>query len=79
MFPALLAKVFQQVDTVKRSIETTDEARNLLSAPEEIPELASLRSKAPTTTEWRIYDHCAALTRLYAIYERFVEEVIADC
>ena len=29
-------------------------------------------------TEWRIYDHCAAVTKLYAIYENFVEDLIRE-
>jgi len=78
MFPALLTKVLQQVDTVRRSIETTDEARNLLSSAPNLAELATLRGKAPSSTDWRIYDHCAALTRLYAIYENFVQEIVGD-
>ena len=32
----------------------------------------------PSSTKWRIYNHCAALTRLYAIYENFVEGLLAD-
>ena len=32
----------------------------------------------PKTKEWRIYDHCAAVTKLYAIYENFVEDLIRD-
>ena len=32
----------------------------------------------PRTQEWRIYDHCAAVTKLYAIYENFVEDLIKD-
>jgi hypothetical protein len=32
----------------------------------------------PKYKEWRIYEHCAVLTRLYAVYEDFVEELISD-
>src|SRR5262245_54767141 len=31
---------------------------------------------APGDTEWRLYDHCAAVTRLYAIYEQFVTAAV---
>lgn len=78
MFPALLAKLIQQVDTVRRSIETSDAIRKLLSRSTGDGELESIKDQSPTTTEWRIYDHCAALTRLYAIYESFVDEIVSD-
>lgn len=78
MFPALLTKIIQQVDTVRRSIETSDQARNILSASGDLGQLAPLKLTSPSTTDWRIYDHCAALTRLYAIYENFVEDIVTD-
>jgi hypothetical protein len=41
------------------------------------PALASTEL-APDKLEWRIIDHCAAVTRLYAIYEQFVHEMIRE-
>ncbi|MGD1920686.1 MAG: MAE_28990/MAE_18760 family HEPN-like nuclease [Pleurocapsa sp.] len=38
----------------------------------------ALQKDIPKTQEWRIYDHCAAVTKLYAIYENFVEDLIKD-
>jgi hypothetical protein len=32
--------------------------------------------RTPDLTEWRIIDHCSAVTRLYSIYERFVHELL---
>ncbi|MEQ8537583.1 MAG: MAE_28990/MAE_18760 family HEPN-like nuclease [Coleofasciculus sp. D1-CHI-01] len=37
-----------------------------------------LTQDAPEPKDWRIYDHCAVVTRLYAIYERFVEDLIRE-
>lgn len=33
---------------------------------------------APDRIDWRIIDHCAAVTRLYAIYEQFAHETIRE-
>lgn len=40
--------------------------------------LSRLLSGAPDKLDWQIYDHCAALTRLYAAYERFVGELVGE-
>ena len=32
----------------------------------------------PSEIEWKSYDHCAAVTQLYAIYEHFVEDLISE-
>jgi hypothetical protein len=40
--------------------------------------LASLVPSAPGKLDWQVYDHCAALTRIYAAYERFVSDLVAE-
>src|SRR5579859_315417 len=40
--------------------------------------LSRLVPGAPSKVDWQIYDHCAALTRIYAAYERFVGELVAE-
>jgi hypothetical protein len=40
--------------------------------------LAGLLPGVPDKLNWQIYDHCAALTRLYAVYEQFVGELVAE-
>jgi hypothetical protein len=40
--------------------------------------LSRLVPGEPRKVDWQIYDHCAALTRLYAAYERFVGELVAE-
>jgi hypothetical protein len=32
----------------------------------------------PNKLNWQVYDHCAVVTRLYAIYEKFVKNLITD-
>lgn len=33
---------------------------------------------APNDTDWRLHDHCAAVTRLYTVYEEFVHAVLGE-
>jgi len=37
-----------------------------------------LCSGAPESVEWRVIDHCSAVTRIYAIFEQFAEEMIKE-
>ncbi|MDP2259518.1 MAG: MAE_28990/MAE_18760 family HEPN-like nuclease [Caulobacter sp.] len=37
-----------------------------------------LAEVAPDRVEWRIIDHCTAVTRLYAIYEHFAHQLIVE-
>src|SRR6185312_7181663 len=38
----------------------------------------AVRQYDPGSPAWQIYDHCAALLRLYAVYSIFVEDLVAD-
>src|SRR5438552_5978706 len=40
--------------------------------------LSRLIPEAPNKLDWQVYDHCAALTRIYAAYERFVVDLVAE-
>ncbi|MCC5634356.1 hypothetical protein LC593_00525 [Nostoc sp. CHAB 5844] len=88
MFQDILMRVKVNVNTVRSIIKTNDRLMEISFAPgaiikKEIGEeteliFSQLLQDIPKATEWRIYDHCAVVTRLYAIYERFVEKLISD-
>src|SRR5262245_6294109 len=78
MFPAILSKVYQNIDTVRKSIETSERVRTLVAGNDPNSHSLGLSALSPSMKEWRVYDHCAVLTRLYAIYESFVEELLSD-
>lgn len=40
--------------------------------------LAGVTANLPPHLAWRIYDHCAAFTRLYAVYERCILDMVAE-
>ena len=85
MFEELIEKASVKISTVRAIIKTNHRLRKIVFRDSlnkqklaENPEFAALIEEIPSKDEWRIYDHCAVVTRLYAIYERFVEDLISD-
>ncbi|WP_242061178.1 MAE_28990/MAE_18760 family HEPN-like nuclease [Nostoc linckia] len=76
------------ISTVRSIIKTNDRLREISFGSgavikQECHEgselvLGTLMQDIPKVKEWRVYDHCAVVTRLYAIYERFVEDLVSD-
>ena len=85
MFDKLIETVCLKISTVRSMIKINDRLRKIVSQDssdikelKENPEFAALIEEIPNKDEWRIYDRSAVVTRLYAIYERFVEDLISD-
>lgn len=88
MFQDILMRVKVNINTVRSIIKTNDRLMEISFTSDaviktEIDEeteliLSKLLQDIPKAREWRIYDHCAVVTRLYAIYESFVEELLRD-
>ncbi|WP_414566377.1 MULTISPECIES: MAE_28990/MAE_18760 family HEPN-like nuclease [unclassified Anabaena] len=88
MFQDILMTVKVNINTVRSIITTNDRLMKIAFASGSIIKtgicketdaiLSQLFQDIPKSREWRVYDHCAVITRLYAIYERFVEELISD-
>jgi hypothetical protein len=85
MFEERLQKVSVKIATVRAIIKTNDRLRKSIfqdiSNTDKLPansEFAALTGEIPSKWEWEIYDRSAVVTRLYAIYERFVEDLISD-
>jgi MAE_28990/MAE_18760-like HEPN len=85
MFEELSEKASVKISTVRAIIKTNHRLRSIVFRDslskqklEDNPEFAALIEIIPSEEEWEIYDRCAVVTRLYAIYERFVEDLISD-
>ncbi len=85
MFDELLKTVCLKISTVRSMIKINDRLRKIVSQDssdikelKENPEFAALIEEIPSKDEWKIYERSAVVTRLYAIYERFVEDLISD-
>ena len=84
MFEELLTKAKTDIATVRSIIKTNENVRKIVSSKKSkksedyLQLLAAIEQDIPEMAEWRVYDHCAAVTKLYAIYENFVEDLIKD-
>src|SRR5580692_112299 len=78
MFTSLLIWVRDDVRNTKSLAVLHEHARRLFheAKPEDL--WLEFRQNDPGKTLWQIYDHCASLTRLYAVYSIFVEELVSE-
>ncbi|MCW5982232.1 MAG: hypothetical protein KIT09_29365 [Bryobacteraceae bacterium] len=85
MFSALTERLRLDLQAIKAVVNLHDHARGLFySAPgaagdaREADPWHALREGSPRRPAWQIYDHCAALTRLYAVYSIFVDDLVGE-
>jgi hypothetical protein len=86
MFDKLLETLSVDIATVRAIVQTNEKLRIIIfsdasdTKPEllENAEFKSLLEVIPDERNWQVYDRCAVVTRLYAIYEKFVRDLIAD-
>ena len=86
MYTAFLERTQRSIEAVKRHIATSEVFRSAihdgaLICKSETPCFSQLLlsvEAAPDRIEWRVIDHCAAVTRIYAIYEQFAQEMIRE-
>jgi hypothetical protein len=86
MFEEPLKTVNEDISTVRSIIRTNEKLREIIfregiatgQDSQNNEELISLREIVLNEKNWRVYDHCSVVTRLYAIYESFVESSIRD-
>ncbi|WP_242038874.1 MAE_28990/MAE_18760 family HEPN-like nuclease [Anabaena lutea] len=72
------------ISTIRSIIKTNEKIRDIafgdVSLHKEETKIVFMNifQDTPKLNDWRVYDHCAVVTRLYAIYETFVEDLIRD-
>lgn len=73
------------IDSATAYIRTSRSLREILEElkPEDAvtdigARLSTLKGTAPTSQQWKILDHCAAVGRIYALFEQFVEGIISE-
>lgn len=91
MFSSFTGRFGQEVNAIKGVLSTNEGLRNLLfsiapvtsqeTPPVTTPGISpypSMVAHGLTRLDWQIFDHCAAFTRLYAIYEQFITDIITE-
>lgn len=85
MFEEHLLTVRKNTSTVRYMINTSEVLRNTafaenvstkLNTQIEAEILSNIRQNIPDIKDWQVYDQCSVVTRLYAIYEGFVEILV---
>ncbi|MEH2557630.1 hypothetical protein V1286_005159 [Bradyrhizobium algeriense] len=84
MYEILAERVRQNIESVKKHISFSANVRMMVNnkalrcnnAAGLCFDVGLLYQSAPTSIEWRIIDHCSAITRLYGVYEKFVEDLL---
>jgi hypothetical protein len=86
MFEVILEKMRGDISTIRSMIRTNERLREILFEQDSINEqesencqkIISLKEIVPSLNAWQIYENCSVVTRLYAIYENFVENLVRD-
>lgn len=86
MYNAFLQRTAEAISALGRHIRTSDRFRTAalddrLSCGAAVPcfdPALGNRETMADSLEWRIIDHCAAVTRIYAIYEQFAHEMVRE-
>jgi hypothetical protein len=81
MFEGLLKNLNDDINTVRSIINISEKLREIIADnPSQLntEDLKYIQANAPLGDKWRVNDHCSSITRLYAIYENFVENLVRD-
>ncbi|AZV20997.1 MAE_28990/MAE_18760 family HEPN-like nuclease [Mesorhizobium sp. M7A.F.Ce.TU.012.03.2.1] len=86
MHTALLDRSLEALSAVRKHISFSANLRSQVAAPsfgckaegEKCFDISQILGEAADATSWRIIDHCAAITRTYALFESFVLQVLRE-
>jgi hypothetical protein len=80
MLSALVERTRKDLSVLRSTLDMNERIRLLSTRKRALRSHAfkSVVDVAPSALDWRINDHCFTITRLYAIYERFVEECVSS-
>lgn len=86
MYNAFLQRTKEAIAALEKHIRTSDQFRTAVfdesvgcKASTSCFDPAIVSSEtAPDRLQWRVIDHCAAVTRIYAIYEQFAHEMVRE-
>jgi len=83
MLQDIIHEAVSDAEAVRLLLSATEKLRQLLSGDgkderhaKSHPIVAGILANLPPTNSWKMHEHCATLTRLYAIYERFVAKAV---
>lgn len=79
MFVEVGARAAGEIATVCAALRLSESTRELLAADsEDAKRLSAYLPARPELSDWRIYDHCASVTRLYSVFAALVEDLLEE-
>lgn len=86
MHAAILDRSLRGFEAIRKHITFSANLRGQVGAPElecaegniKCSEVRRIMGEASDSTSWRVIDHCAAVTRSYALFESFVMEALRE-
>lgn len=86
MHAALLGRSLEAFSAVRKHVSFSAKVRDGVGQPafgceaegEKRFDISSLFGESADTTSWRVIDHCAAITRTYALFESFVLQLLRE-
>src|SRR6267154_576404 len=86
MFSNLISRLHLDIRATKHVAELHEYARGLFymdppraqDVGEKVDPWQPIRDRDPGKTKWQVYDHCASVTRIYAVYSIFVDELVSE-
>lgn len=86
MHTALLERSLEAFGAVRRHISFSASLRNQIATPafeckarrEKCFDASQVFADAADATSWRVIDHCAAITRTYALFESFTMQILRE-
>jgi hypothetical protein len=81
MFEGLLNNLNDDINTIRSIINISEKLREIIADnPSQLntEDLKYIQANAPLRYNWLVNDHCSSITRLYALYENFVENLVGD-
>lgn len=86
MHSALLDRSLEALDAVRKHISFSAKLRNQVAIPSfgckaeehKCFDIVQLLGDPADPTSWRVIDHCAAITRTYALFESFILQILRE-
>ena len=80
MFWPIVERARRDLEDLQNVVEINERLKALIFSPEngKDEEVRSIRLASPNRSVWALYDHSAAVTRLYAILEDLIDSIIEE-
>src|SRR5882672_8218124 len=79
MMTPLVKNLAAAISVLKQCIVASDRSCSFVHQSETSPvsaDFTKIIGIAPARRDWLVFNHCASITRLYALWERFVEDAL---